>query len=39
MFLSLILSLIARSDRFNWSPSLDLRDHAIRSTLMAGAQY
>ena len=39
MFLSLILSRFARSSRFTWSPALDLRDHAIRSTLIAGAQY
>jgi hypothetical protein len=39
MFLSLILSRLARSARFTWSPALDLTDHRIRSTLIAGAQY
>ena len=39
MFLSMILSAIARSNRFTWSPSLDLTDHSIRSTLIPGVQY
>ncbi len=39
MFLSLILSRLVRSASFTWSPALDLTDHRIRSTLIAGAQY
>jgi hypothetical protein len=39
MFLSFILSRLVRSARFAWSPALDLKDHAIRSTLIPGAQY
>jgi hypothetical protein len=39
MFLSLILSRLNRASRFRWSPALNLEDHAIRSTLIAGAQY
>jgi hypothetical protein len=39
MFLSLILSHFHRRASFVWSPSLDLRDHAIYSTLIPGAQY
>jgi hypothetical protein len=39
MFLSLILSRFNPSPRFVWSPALDLRDHTVRSTLIAGAQY
>jgi hypothetical protein len=39
MFLSLILSRFIKSARFTWSPALDLTDHQIRSTLIAGAQY
>ena len=39
MFLSLILSYLNRSARFAWSPALDLKDHAIYSTLIPGAQY
>jgi hypothetical protein len=39
MFLSLLLSRLNRSVRFVWSPALDLRDHAIYSTLIPGTQY
>jgi hypothetical protein len=39
MFLSFLLARLNRSARFVWSPSLDLRDHAVRSTLIPGAQY
>jgi hypothetical protein len=39
MFLSFVLSRLGRARPFVWSPSLDLRDHAIRSTLLPGAQY
>jgi hypothetical protein len=39
MFLSLILTHLNRSPRFVWSPALDLRDHAVLSTLIPGAQY
>ena len=39
MLLSLILSYFNRSARFTWSPALDLKDHAILSTLIPGAQY
>lgn len=39
MFLSLLLSRLARKPRFLWSPALDLDDHAIYSTLIPGTQY
>ena len=39
MFLALVLSYLNRRARFSWSPSLDLKDHAIYSTLLPGAQY
>ena len=39
MFLSLLLSRLFRAAPFAWSPSLDLHDPAIRSTLIAGVQY
>jgi hypothetical protein len=43
MFLAFILSglnrLGAARRRFVWSPALDLRDGAIRSALIPGAQY
>jgi hypothetical protein len=39
MILSFILSRLNRSRHFVWSPALDLKDHAIRSTLIPGAQY
>jgi hypothetical protein len=39
MFLALVLSYLNRSARFSWSPSLDLKDHAIYSTLLPGTQY
>ena len=39
MFLALILSRFNRSARFSWSPSLNLEDRSIYSTLLPGAQY
>jgi len=39
MFLSFLLARMNRAARFTWSPSLDLRDHAIRSTLLPRTQY
>jgi hypothetical protein len=39
MFLSFLLARLNRTARFTWSPSLDLRDHGIRSTLIPGTQY
>ncbi|HEX2553013.1 MAG TPA: hypothetical protein VHL98_04885 [Microvirga sp.] len=43
MFLTFLLSRfhrIARArTRFVWSPALDLKDHAVFSTLLPGAQY
>jgi hypothetical protein len=39
MFLTFILSYFNRSARFAWSPSLDLKDHVVFSTLIPGAQY
>ena len=39
MFLSLLLARLNRSARYVWSPALNLEDNAIRSTLIAGAQY
>jgi hypothetical protein len=39
MLVSLILKFFKQSSRFVWSPSLDLRDHAVYSTLIPGAQY
>ncbi len=39
MFVSLILSFLARRAAFAWSPSVDLSDNEVRSTLLAGAQY
>lgn len=39
MILAFILSRFSRSSRFVWSPALDLRDHAVFSTLIPGAQY
>ena len=39
MFLAVLLSRFKRSARFVWSPALDLRDNAIYSTLLPGAQY
>jgi hypothetical protein len=39
MLLSLLLSYLNRSARFTWSPALDLKDRAIFSTLIPGAQY
>jgi hypothetical protein len=39
MLLSLLLSYLNRSSRFAWSPALDLRDRAVFSTLIPGAQY
>lgn len=39
MFLSFLLARINRSARFVWSPSLDLRDRTVLSTLIPGAQY
>jgi hypothetical protein len=38
MFLSFLLACRSRSRRFVWSPALDLRDHSVRSTLIAGVQ-
>jgi hypothetical protein len=39
MLLSFLLSRLKRSRRFVWSPSLDLEDRAIYSTLLPRAQY
>ena len=39
MILTFILSRLRRSPAFSWSPALDLKDHAIYSTLLPGAQY
>jgi hypothetical protein len=39
MILSFLLARLNRSDRFVWSPALDLEDRAIYSTLLPGAQY
>jgi hypothetical protein len=39
MFLTFILSRFHRSARFAWSPSLDLKDRVVLSTLIPGAQY
>ena len=39
MLLSFLLARLNRTARFTWSPSLDLRDHAIRSTLIPGTHY
>jgi hypothetical protein len=39
MFLSFLLARFNRSARFVWSPALDLKDRAIYSTLLPGAQY
>lgn len=39
MLLSLVFARLNRSGRFVWSPALDLRDHAIYSTLIPGAQF
>ena len=43
MFLPLIVSRLARirllRSRYVWSPALDLRDRAVYSTLLPGAQY
>jgi hypothetical protein len=41
MMLTFILSRLAPSGRrrFVWSPALDLTDHSVFSTLIAGAQY
>jgi hypothetical protein len=39
MLLSLLLSRLKRSSRFSWSPALDLKDRAVYSTLIPGAQY
>jgi hypothetical protein len=39
MLLSFLLSRFNRSARFVWSPALDLKDHAIYSTLLPHTQY
>lgn len=39
MFVSLILSLLARKHAFVWRPSLDLTDHEVYSTLLPGAHH
>lgn len=39
MILSFFLARLNRAPRFVWSPSLDLSDHGVYSTLIAGAQY
>ena len=39
MFLSFLLSRFSRTGRFVWSPSLDLSDRSVFSTLIPGAQY
>ena len=39
MFLTFLLSRLRRPSRFVWSPALDLRDHAVFSTLIPGGQY
>ena len=38
MFLSLLLSWLARRPAFSWSPSLDLSDNEVYSTLLPGGQ-
>lgn len=39
MIISFVLSRLSRRSGFVWSPSLDLSDHGIYSTLLPGAQY
>ncbi len=39
MFLSFILSFLARKSAFSWSPSLDLTDTSVYSNLLPGTQY
>ena len=39
MFISFILSLWARRDRYVWVPDLDLTDGKIVSALIPHAQY
>jgi hypothetical protein len=39
MLLSFLLSRLSRSPRFVWTPSLDLSDRVVFSTLIAGTQY
>jgi hypothetical protein len=39
MFLTFLLSRLARKPHFLWSPALDLDDHVIYSTLIPGTQY
>jgi hypothetical protein len=39
MFISLILSVLARRKAFVWSPALDLSDREVYSTLLPGTQY
>jgi hypothetical protein len=36
MLVSFILSLVSRRRGFSWSPSLDLRDNQLYSTLLPG---
>ena len=39
MFLSFVLSYLSRPSRYVWSPSLDMTNNEVVSTLIPGAQY
>lgn len=39
VFMSLLLSFLARRKAFRWSPALDLSDRAVYSALIPGTQY
>jgi hypothetical protein len=39
MLLPLFLAWLNRASPFVWTPSLDLSDHTIYSTLLPGTQY
>ena len=39
MFISFMLSFLARRNAFSWSPALGLTDPVVYSTLLPGTQY